>query len=754
MYLRPHKINAFSYVATCQISIDFCYGMLTAPWSMVDQLGFAYAVSTSKSEPRRPQSAMRARQISRPLEPDSAAHEIQYEPIHAPSPSQAPAGHAMASKTSRAEDAVSSLQGPSPRNPRPRKLPRKQGMSLHHCQSNPSSDSSRIADGSIGFAIAHHGPHAQQQFAGDGHAGFGFAHAFAQLPEAFAEDRMIASRTPGGLLQHPTQLARAGLADPTGPLLVGTVERARVEPGITRDLLAIGESRQVAQLGNGGRTGHRSNTGNTAQQRVDSHKLFVSQQASDRPLSVVDLPFNDSQLIDRQPEHAHVSLGQQRAVRLDVTDQRVGFGTLGTGTIVGIHDALDAREHTSMRTRQTVAMPRPIAQFAHVHRRCVSDGQTSGRHQVRDVQRVLPIGLGPCRRQRSTSRGVGQMKLVDDGLKQIPEPPVKAHRLDGHTVRPGQRAEILGDLRPTLAGQLTKRDLAGSRVQASDGHRIAMQINADAKLVVDGRVQLNHDNVLHVGVNEKPNHRHRNRRQKPLHGFTLIELLVVISIVSLLISILLPALSKARDAARNVQCLANEKQMGTVMMIYVNNNDNHLPIPYNNGLTDYHSWPTTLAHEIDSSVNMDEQPSNLTANQLKLFQCPRLLTYKGRTDVVTYAMNARSGMPDSRQNFSRGLRLDDASYGLSQVVMLTDAAWRKSNNAYGGYYTNTMYGRGEMGFYNGSTEAVLISNYERGNGRLNGLMLDMHSQVLQYDDIYSSSTNPTGRFYVTPFPGG
>ena len=235
-------------------------------------------------------------------------------------------------------------------------------------------------------------------------------------------------------------------------------------------------------------------------------------------------------------------------------------------------------------------------------------------------------------------------------------------------------------------------------------------------------------------------------------GFTLIELLVVISIIALLISILLPALSKARDAARNVQCLANEKQMGTVMLIYANNNDNRLPIPYKNTLPDYHSWPTTLAHEIDSSVNMDHQPSNLTDNQLKLMQCPRLLTFKNKTGVVTYAMNARSSSPDSRPNFNNGFRLDDASYSPSLVIVVTDAAWRPT--ATGGWYTNTMYGRGEMGFYHGSTDSVIAGSYEKGNGRINALMLDMHCKTLQYEDIYASSSNPDGRYYVTPFPGG
>ena len=58
-------------------------------------------------------------------------------------------------------------------------------------------------------------------------------------------------------------------------------------------------------------------------------------------------------------------------------------------------------------------------------------------------------------------------------------------------------------------------------------------------------------------------------RQSKSKGFTLVELLVVIAIIALLVSILLPALAKARDEARKVLCMTHLKQIGVGIALYM-----------------------------------------------------------------------------------------------------------------------------------------------------------------------------------------
>ena len=73
-------------------------------------------------------------------------------------------------------------------------------------------------------------------------------------------------------------------------------------------------------------------------------------------------------------------------------------------------------------------------------------------------------------------------------------------------------------------------------------------------------------------------------REKP--GFTLIELAIVIAIIAILAALLLPAISRTKELGRSTVCLNNLHQIGVACKLYVQDNQNRLPVMYDHGTND------------------------------------------------------------------------------------------------------------------------------------------------------------------------
>ncbi len=237
-------------------------------------------------------------------------------------------------------------------------------------------------------------------------------------------------------------------------------------------------------------------------------------------------------------------------------------------------------------------------------------------------------------------------------------------------------------------------------------------------------------------------------------GFTLIELLVVISIIALLVSILMPALGKAKEQARAVVCLSNLKQAALAAYEYAVDNDDRCvpswkqskfvikaePRTWHVFLRDYHndSWDLVRCpaarypSESEMRANLGDWGTAKTFWRLK----SQVHHDDLKKDYGAFGYNdwLESGLADPVNDNRSFLKMSVAGVRTNEVPMFGDCVWpdsgwvRETDAVIDPEYRLRPHEAAAQGF-------LWRWSLDRHSGGINMSFMDGHGQRVEIDDL-------------------
>jgi prepilin-type N-terminal cleavage/methylation domain-containing protein/prepilin-type processing-associated H-X9-DG protein len=166
-------------------------------------------------------------------------------------------------------------------------------------------------------------------------------------------------------------------------------------------------------------------------------------------------------------------------------------------------------------------------------------------------------------------------------------------------------------------------------------------------------------------------------------GFTLVELLVVIGMIALLVGILLPALNRAREVAKQTKCLSNVRQLVQAFVAYSNENRQFLPsaAAYSAEYDDDFVWwePNRIDQigigGIGPYLNLSNSDTGLA-----VMRCPSdVTTYRARMAAgaygpypLSYVMNSFMVMTDATSRRLRGYKMTQIRDSASKMLVFEE----------------------------------------------------------------------------------